>query len=281
MNFHHASARCYFAVLFLWLVGIAQTTAQPLLIDDFSTDQALIFAIGAGSTASSFASGGMLGGERDLEVAVSAGAVSSWEVTGGALNFSVSAATTGAGVLAWDGADGLPASTDLDPVGLGGVDLTSGGALDSIALTILSADTTGSLTFTVYTDAANFSNSTVPIGPIVTATDFIVPFASFTVAAGAGADFSNVGAVVLTINGFELDIRVDTIQAVSALTVTKTDALLIDNDFDGFASPGDTIRYTVVIQNPDDAFDALVTGVMYDSNSPTDANLVVGSVTTT
>ena len=58
---------------------------------------------------------------------------------------------------------------------------------------------------------------------------------------------------------------------------SKTDALLIDNNFDGNAGSGDTIRYTVVINNSGDQ-DA--TAVVFNSNVDSNTSLVVGSVTT-
>ncbi|MFL5803224.1 MAG: hypothetical protein ACJ8CR_15985, partial [Roseiflexaceae bacterium] len=39
------------------------------------------------------------------------------------------------------------------------------------------------------------------------------------------------------------------VSAVAVIQATKTDALLIDADNNGQVSPGDTLRYTVTIQN--------------------------------
>jgi len=62
------------------------------------------------------------------------------------------------------------------------------------------------------------------------------------------------------------------------VSATKTDALLIDNDSDTQADPGDTIRYTIVVTNDGDQ-DA--SGAMFDDTPDANTSLVVGSVTTT
>ncbi|MCL4262370.1 MAG: DUF11 domain-containing protein [Anaerolineae bacterium] len=63
-----------------------------------------------------------------------------------------------------------------------------------------------------------------------------------------------------------------------AFTVTKQDALLVDNDSDTQADPGDTIGYTVVITNtgPDPA-----TGVVFTDTIDASTTLIAGSVETT
>lgn len=63
-----------------------------------------------------------------------------------------------------------------------------------------------------------------------------------------------------------------------AFTVIKRDALLVDNDSDTQADPGDTIAYTVVITNtgPDPA-----TGVVFTDTIDTSTTLIAASVETT
>jgi len=63
----------------------------------------------------------------------------------------------------------------------------------------------------------------------------------------------------------------------SDLDSTKTDALLLDGNNNGQANPGDTIRYTVVINNVGSG-DA--TGVTFSDAPDMNTTLVVGSVTT-
>src|SRR5579871_1089436 len=48
-----------------------------------------------------------------------------------------------------------------------------------------------------------------------------------------------------------------------SVTTTKVDGLALDNDDDGQADPGDTLQYTVVINNNGPAS---VTGVQYNDN---------------
>ena len=62
------------------------------------------------------------------------------------------------------------------------------------------------------------------------------------------------------------------------ITATKTDALLVDNDADGNADTGDTLKYTVTITN-NGGGDA--TGVQFNDTPDANTTLVPGSVTTT
>ncbi len=64
----------------------------------------------------------------------------------------------------------------------------------------------------------------------------------------------------------------------SDLDSTKSDALLIDNNINNQANPGDTIRYTIVVDN-NGITDA--NGVTFSDVPDPNTSLVVGSVTTT
>ncbi|MFN8485318.1 MAG: hypothetical protein U0768_19950 [Anaerolineae bacterium] len=61
------------------------------------------------------------------------------------------------------------------------------------------------------------------------------------------------------------------------LNATKTDFLLVDADGNGFASPGDTLLYTVTIANTGNA---AATGVVFTDTPDTNTTLVSGSVQT-
>ena len=90
------------------------------------------------------------------------------------------------------------------PSGLGGLDLTEGGANVALRLIIGADQNNGIATMTVYTDAANYSRAAVPIPNTVTgAADakIYIRLQDFVTAAGNGADFTNVGAVQLEIEG--------------------------------------------------------------------------------
>jgi uncharacterized repeat protein (TIGR01451 family) len=74
------------------------------------------------------------------------------------------------------------------------------------------------------------------------------------------------------------DATVTPVTTAPNVTASKTAALQGDADGDGIADPGDTIRYTIVIQNSGDG-NAL--GVSFDDTPDPNTNLVNGSVTTT
>ncbi|MEZ4680896.1 MAG: hypothetical protein R2932_42455 [Caldilineaceae bacterium] len=63
-----------------------------------------------------------------------------------------------------------------------------------------------------------------------------------------------------------------------AMTATKVDALLLDGNSNGVVNPGDTVRYTVGIQN---SGDSAGTAVVFTDTLDSNTTLVVGSVTTT
>jgi hypothetical protein len=89
-----------------------------------------------------------------------------------------------------------------------------------------------------------------------------------------------VRAASTTIDDFSTDQAQST--AISALaSATMTDMLLIDNDSDGQVGPGEGIRYTVTVQNPDDAGDAAATDVVFAITPDANSALDVGRVTTT
>lgn len=172
--------------------------ASAAIIDDFSTGS-LAF-VPASSTSNSQTAGTMLGGERDetiVNTASSGGILAG--VSGGAYSYGALNAT-GSALLSWDGTDGNAA---LDPVGLGGVDLTESGVQTHFAIEILSNDFAADLILTVYTAVGDFSQITVstpggiPSGPAQTLS---IAFADL-LPTGAGADFTNVGAITLEIDG--------------------------------------------------------------------------------
>lgn len=265
------------------LVPRSSSAQSPIVIDEFTTAQPLIITAGAGTTQSSTVTTmgvDILGGERDVEVEVVAGSFVAGDVAGGIFNFSVGAATTGRATLAWDGGDGLGNSDDIDPVGLGAVDLTNGGTLDAFRVAIVSSDQPGSITIRAFTDGNNASEYTAVVPQIPMPVELVMPFGAFTTINGVGADFENIGALVAIPEGFELDMRIALIQSEASLEVEMTDALIDDVNGDGAAGEGDTIQYTVEITNIDDLLDALSAGVLFDFVPDANTTLVAGSVTT-
>lgn len=170
-----------------------------------------------------------LGGERDINVANITGSVpvdvninvpGTMQVnadTGDSSNITVD----------WDGAD---ANVALDTTGLGGVDLTAGGnAAFRVNISFLNIGSLA-MVITVYTDGANASQGTI------TATgtgNYTETFANFTTFLGAGADFSNVGAIrmefpgnapmLLRMNNFEAFAPPPTPTPSSTETTTPTE----------------------------------------------------------
>ncbi|HYU36070.1 MAG TPA: IPTL-CTERM sorting domain-containing protein [Thermoanaerobaculia bacterium] len=262
--------------------------AQSITIDSFTTNQAslsLTFPPAGTSASSSVSGAGILGGERDLEINLTAGVIAgngmSAVVGSGFFSYSQDATISGTGRIQWDGTDG---SATLNPTGLGGLDLTAGGSQDAFVLDFTFDDLPVDVVIEVFSDAGNASSLTLTTpGLIFSTTNFVVPYSAFTTSLGAGADFSNVGAIVLTLGSSITapDVVIDDIQTTSTLTASKTVAIINDVDGDGNADPGDTLRYTVVVSNPDDAFNAAATGVLYGNATPANTSLVTGSVTTT
>ena len=220
---------------------------SALTIDDFSVDHPLIFQNGPGSQATSVAAG--VGGERSIEATVDSGAFLLVDVTSGTLSHAQSPGTLATTNVQWDGTDMSPM---LDPVGLGGVDLTDGGIHNAVAITLEFADLNAVLTFNVYTDGSNASTFTLALPGGANNQLLVLPFSDFTTLLGSGATFTNVGAIEMFIDGSAtagLDVQVNLLETISTLNGSKQDALQNDVDSDGEPGPGDTIRYTIVLEN--------------------------------
>src|SRR6266545_2874536 len=193
--------------------------AQSITIDSFTTNQAslsLTFPPAGTSASSSVSGAGILGGERDLEINLTAGVIAgngmSAVVGSGFFSYSQDATISGTGRIQWDGTDG---SATLNPTGLGGLDLTAGGSQDAFVLDFTFDDLPVDVVIEVFSDAGNASSLTLTTpGLIFSTTNFVVPYSAFTTSLGAGADFSNVGAIVLTLGSSITapDVVIDDIQ---------------------------------------------------------------------
>ena len=74
----------------------------------------------------------------------------------------------------------------------------------------------------VYSDAANFSTTTINIPDQATIEQIFVPFSSFVVGGGSGATFASVGAIEVLINGvLELDATVTVLGSLRPSEVTS------------------------------------------------------------
>jgi hypothetical protein len=230
--------------------GLFASSAQAdAVVDLFSVDQAEIKVTNVGDTAASQVGSALnvdtiLGGYRDLYVELVEKAPStpdssgvSMSVGSGALSFNNDSGVKGFGEVVWDGASAYGGSGAYDFAGLGGIDLTAGGA-NSFLVETLSADANWFFEIIAFTDEdnwtkINFTATEVPTGsgPVFTT----ISFAGFTNAAlcgtegaatgvnditcGAGGvvDFSNLGALVVRLNvgvdgaitggAFDIDLR--------------------------------------------------------------------------
>jgi hypothetical protein len=216
---------------------------RAALIDDFQVTQASL----AGTGSSTVPAASALGGERDLAVTTSAGTISAG-VSLGVARIVGDGSASGTVELVWDGADADAGA--LANTGLGGVNLEAGG--DNafvIGLSILAGSP--ALTLTVFSGA---DASSVTLSPL-TASELPqwvrVPFSNFA----GSADFANVGAIRLACSGLaSATIGLDFIRTGSTAIDTPvealmTDVVLVDNDGNGKASAGDTLRYVVRVTN--------------------------------
>lgn len=182
------------AAIVAFLAGTA--FAQPIVIDDFSTNSAGHIRTAAGTDASFDDGAGILQTERNLRLSagsVGPGASIEMNVASGGMGFARTASLTSGTVEMWW--DGNNSTTTFSPTGLGGINLTSGGQ-DRFVITVTSSTDTSSLMgLQVWTDGTNRSEHTFTLpgaGGTVT-----LPYANFVNTGGAGADFSNVGAIFL------------------------------------------------------------------------------------
>jgi hypothetical protein len=193
---------------------LSAPAAQALTIDDFSVDQNGF--IGPGGPAATTFFGAVpagLGNSRELLLTRTSG-IGSLEFTSdsgvGSIGFAPNVSGTAA--LTYDGtSDGT-----LNASGLG-ADLTDGGA-SSLLRIVLRSDIAGPLSIQIHSGANSSATSIVTPGLGLGAgfTTILIPFASFVVQSGTGADFANVGAIVVTgsSNNIGHDLQIDVIDTV-------------------------------------------------------------------
>jgi hypothetical protein len=168
----------------------------------------------------------ILGGFRDLWVSALSGAGaptkgSSINVAGGTLQFNNDVGVLGVGEVQWDGDDsaiGANPVYDINPTGLGGIDLTQGGTLSAFELTTLFADLNWNFEITIYTSATQWTKINFDATATQTEVVSYIPFEAFanaalcpsyglapgvngiTCGAGGVADITEVGAIVARLN---------------------------------------------------------------------------------
>jgi hypothetical protein len=177
------------------VLALASAAGADIVIDTFETNQGPVVLNLAPGTVGTFQDGaGILQTERNIRVtgsSVAGGAISA-NVTGGQLTVARPAGSLGEVDLWWDGNN---SSTDFNPVGLGGISLTTGGMTGIAIQTVSSTSTSLEMQLVVWTDGGNTSRIffTLPAG----AATIELPFAQFELFSGSGANFTSVGAIYL------------------------------------------------------------------------------------
>lgn len=190
------------------LCSVGPVQASLLVVDTFDVPQNLTALGPANTTSGSVSGAGILGGERDMTVTTTSGipvlGLNTQTLGANQLGHSQDATVTGFTLLQWDGVDG---SGTLNPTGLGGLDLTSGGLVTGLGIRVSLNDLPADITLTVYDSSdptgLTYSQAQVNLpGGIFSDTDFLVNFAAFTTdGPNGGADFTNAGAVEMLIDG--------------------------------------------------------------------------------
>lgn len=201
------------------LVSATAVHASPVLIDNFSNNQSVSVPGGGSNPTSNFsniAASNAIGGTRSIIITrISGDADNSVNVASGRASLNSGADDEAQALFIWDGDN----NQALNASGLGGQDLTSGGSNIFLFIALRSDLSGAPVTVRVYTDAANYSTAvvTTPGGGFGATpwTNHNILFSSFT-ATGAGANFANVGAITLSIDGTNfasLDTQVDLLEA--------------------------------------------------------------------
>lgn len=186
------------------LLGVGNAQAA-LLIDNF-LDFQKVESNGPLTNSQVGPTGNILGGYRDLFVEVVNNSStnptnpflsSEFSVFNGEASFNNDAYVTGAGRIRWDGNND---SGTLNPLGLGGIDITGGSLLDSLFMDVIFADLGLNMTFTIYDMDSNSSSISRTLNSnISTSQEEAFLFTDFV----GTADFTNVGAIELGISGPE------------------------------------------------------------------------------
>ena len=201
-----------FALLMIVIIGLSLSPGIVKALTNIDTFDADAQVSNVDSTACSSVTGtDMVGGGRDILVSRTAGGgtVVGDVNTSVANSFSLSigASTQGTALIQWDGIDG---SCALNPTGLGGISLNPD---DGLAVYVREVDLNGALTMRVYTNGTSFSTFSyvIPTSIAAPGQTLYFPFELFT-PSGGGANFANVGAIELLVDGTlvsSLDVTID------------------------------------------------------------------------
>ncbi len=142
------------------------------------------------------------------------------------LTFASGTGVVGNALIQYDGADN---STTLVPGGLGGVSMSAGDALAGLLVSTRGDSAGATAVIRIYSDATNFSTTTVNIPAQLALEEVFVPFSAFTTGAGATgpASFTSAGAIEVLVNGvLELDA---VISVVRSLRPSEVSANLVND----------------------------------------------------
>jgi PEP-CTERM motif len=190
---------------------LGATSAQALLIDDFSVDQTSFIPPGAPAAISFFgAVPAGVGNSREVTLNRTAGlGTVEFGADNGIGNIGFAPNSSGTATLNWDGVtDGSNAASGL------GADFTDGGGSSALRI-VLRSDISGPLTIQVSSGIGNYSTASIAtpgLGLGAGFTTIVIPFASFA-PTGSGANFANVGAIRVDIGSAFIghDVQIDVI----------------------------------------------------------------------
>lgn len=189
------------AAMALAVGGFAAMAVQPasaaVLIDSFDTPQGpFVVNSGTPNGGNEVAGGGIIGGAREVWINHAGGPGNSdLNITGGIFFISNDFGTSSTVNIIWDG---------VGSTGLGGEDLTAGGAM-GIAVEVLLSDLGGTLDLTLTDTFAATQSSQIVLPAVGTPTTFTFLFGAF-----AGVDLTSVDKIQLDISGpGALDVGLD------------------------------------------------------------------------
>jgi hypothetical protein len=203
------------------LVAGLPWAASAITIDDFSTEQSAVVNFGAPTpqtVTSAQAAADAIGGSREISLtreAPSFGSASfdSSLSDAGLGSLSTGAAVTASATLVYDGT----ADDSVDPSGLGGVSVVSGG--ETLLRIIARSDLDGTIRVQFHSGSATdylyaevtVTGAGVGDGPLQI---IDVPLGSL-LTEGAGADLDSLGAVVAVLSGpASVDMQIDSISTI-------------------------------------------------------------------
>jgi hypothetical protein len=203
--------------------------AETVTIDTFD-EGSVVLTSTSGEVVGGAEHSGILGGEHDLELALTGGGgvragieLDSFFNEKNTFWYEAGTGVTGKVTVTWDGDDDYGV---LSPTGLTGVNLISG-TNDGVVLSVIYNDHNSAIEIHAYSDSSNWSEARIslPEADNLDRFDVTFPFddtgfSSFSwTDHGTGVDWSSLGALVLFVDGevsSGLDFDIDNIEASNA-----------------------------------------------------------------